>query len=30
MNSEIDNYEVIYCEDDDEYRVKCEIFDKLL
>ena len=24
-----DNYEVIYCEDDGEYRVYCEIFDNL-
>ena len=29
MNSESDNHEVIYCADDDEYRVYCEIFDKL-
>ena len=27
MNSE--NQEVIYCADDDEYRVYCEICDKL-
>ena len=25
----IDNYEVIYCADDDEYRVYCEICDKV-
>ena len=24
-----DEYEVIYCADDDEYRVFCEIWDKL-
>ena len=29
MNSESDNYEVIYCEDDGEYRVYCDICDKL-
>ena len=29
MNSKSDNFEVIYCEDDDEYRVYCEICDKL-
>ena len=23
-----DNYEVIYCPEDDEYRVYCKIFDK--
>ena len=28
MNSDI-NYEVIQCPDDDEYRVYCEICDKL-
>ena len=27
MNSE--NYEVIYCPEDDEYRVFCEVCDKL-
>ena len=29
MNSERDINEVIYCADDDEYRVYCEICDKL-
>ena len=29
MNSESDNYEVIYCADEDEYRVYFEICDKL-
>ena len=29
MNYESDNYIVIYCADDDEYRVYCEIYDKL-
>ena len=29
MNSESDNYEVIYCANDDEFRVYCEICDKL-
>ena len=29
MNSKNDNYEVIYCADDDEYRVYCEIGDNL-
>ena len=29
MNSGSDNYEAIYCADDDEYRVYCEICDKL-
>ena len=29
MNSESDNYEVVYCADDDEYRVYCEFCDKL-
>ena len=29
MNGEIQNYEVIYCADDDEYRFYCEIYDKL-
>ena len=29
MNSESDNYEVLYCADDDESRLYCEIFDKL-
>ena len=29
MNSESDNYGVIYCPEDDEYRVYCEICDKL-
>ena len=28
MNSD-KNYEVIYCADDDEYRVYCEVCDKL-
>ena len=28
-NSESDNYEVVYCADDDEYRVYCEICEKL-
>ena len=27
MNS--DNYEVIYCPEDDEYRVYCDVCDKL-
>ena len=26
---DIDNYEVIYCPEDDEYRVYCDICDKL-
>ena len=26
---DIDNYEVIYCEDDGEYRVYCDICDNL-
>ena len=29
MNNESDIYEVIYCADDDEYRVFCDICDKL-
>ena len=29
MNSESDEYEVIYWADDDEYRVNCENCDKL-
>ena len=29
MNIEIDNYEVIYCADANEYRVYCEVCDKL-
>ena len=29
MNSNTDNYEVIYCPEGDEYRVYCEICDKL-
>ena len=29
MISESDNYEAIYCADDDEYRVYCETCDKL-
>ena len=29
MNSEKDNYEDIYCADDDEFRVYCDICDKL-
>ena len=29
MNSESNNYEVIYCADDDELRVNCDICDKL-
>ena len=29
MNSESDIYEVIYCADDDEWRVYCEICNKL-
>ena len=29
MNSESDIYEFIYCADDDENRVYCEICDKL-
>ena len=29
MNSENDNYEDIYCADDDENRVYCEVCDKL-
>ena len=29
MSSESDNYEVIYCADDNEYRVYCQICDKL-
>ena len=28
MNTENDNYEVIYCADDDEYRANCEICEK--
>ena len=29
MDNESDNYEVIYRADDDEYRVYCEVCDKL-
>ena len=29
LNMDIDNYEVIYCADDDEYRVYCDVCDKL-
>ena len=29
MNSESDNYEVLYCADVDEYRVYCAVCDKL-
>ena len=29
MDSEIDNYEVLYCADDEEYRVYCTSCDKL-
>ena len=29
MDSENVNYELIYCPEDDEYRVYCEICDKL-
>ena len=29
MNSDSDNYEVIYCAHDDEYRIYCNICDKL-
>ena len=29
MNSDSNNYQVIYCSEDDEYRVYCEICDKL-
>ena len=29
MDSENDDYEVIYCPEDGEYRVYCEICDKL-
>ena len=29
MNSESDNYEVIYCADDEEYKIYCEICDEL-
>ena len=29
MNIESDNYEMIYCADDDEYRVYCDICDNL-
>ena len=29
MNSEGDNYEVLYCADDNDYRVYCESCDKL-
>ena len=28
MDSE-NNYEAIYCPDDDEYRIYCDVFDKL-
>ena len=29
MNSENDSYEVIFCPEDDEYRIYCDICDKL-
>ena len=29
MNSESNDYEVIYCADEDEHRVNCESCDKL-
>ena len=29
MNSESDKYEDIYCSGDDEYRVYCEVCDRL-
>ena len=29
MDSDKNNYEVIHCEDDGEYRVYCDICDKL-
>ena len=29
MNSDNNNYEVTYCPEDDEYRVYCNICDKL-
>ena len=29
MNSESENFEVMYCADDDEYGVFCDICDKL-
>ena len=29
MDSECDNYEVTYCPEDDDYRVYCEICEKL-
>ena len=29
MDSESDNYEAIYCADDDEYSIYCAIGDKL-
>ena len=29
MDSDNNNYEVIYCPEDDEYRVYCDICDKL-
>ena len=29
MNSESHNYGVIHCPDEDEYRVRCELCDKL-
>ena len=29
MNSESDNYEFLFCADDDEYRLCCESCDKL-
>ena len=29
MNRESDKYEAIHCPEDDQYRVYCEIFDKL-
>ena len=28
MNSDTDKYEVLYCFEDDEYRVYCDICDK--
>ena len=29
MNSDSDNREIIYCVDDDEYRIYCDLCDKL-
>ena len=29
MNSESNKYEAIFCADDDEYRVNCEICDRI-